>query len=240
MPSMPKTHKLLPALALASAVLAGCGGSGSATSTPATGAPASQSSATTGGSAPSGTVACTYENDGTQAAKKVSLPPAQASNTGQVKVTMATSVGDFHATLDAAKTPCTVNSFVSLAKQGFFDNTSCHRLVTQGIFVLQCGDPTGTGSGGPGYSFADELSGSESYPAGTLAMANAGPNTNGSQFFIVFGDSPLPPSYTVFGQVDAASVKLAKSVAQKGSDHAFPDGSGHPNEKVEITGVTVG
>ena len=117
---------------------------------------------------------------------------------------MATSVGDLTATLDADTTPCTVGSFVSLAEQGYFDGTSCHRLTTQGIYVLQCGDPTGTGTGGPGYSFADELSGKEKYPAGTLAMANAGPNTNGSQFFITHGPQPhLDGRHSVFGKVRA-------------------------------------
>ncbi len=83
--------------------------------------------------------------------------------------------------------------------------------------MLQCGDPTGTGTGGPGYSFDDELSGKETYPAGTLAMANAGPNTNGSQFFIVYDDTQLPPAYAVFGQLDAASVKIVAEVAEKGT-----------------------
>ena len=120
-------------------------------------------------------------------------PPTDATVSGQVKVTFETTVGTFNATLDADKTPCTVNSFVSLADQNYFNGTGCHRMTTAGIFVLQCGDPSETGTGGPGYSFADEVDGSETYGPGTLAMANAGPNTNGSQFFIVYGDSPLPP-----------------------------------------------
>src|SRR5699024_11558444 len=94
----------------------------------------------------------------------------------------------------------------------------------EGIFVLQCGDPTGTGSGGPGYSFADELDGSETYPAGTLAMANAGPDTNGSQFFVVYDDSPLPADYTVFGSLDKESTKTVADIAAEGTDSGAGDG----------------
>ncbi len=187
---------------------------------------------------PSGT-RCDYNTDGAPAAKEVDPPPATATATGTVSVTIATSVGDLEAELDADATPCTVNSFVSLAQQGYFDDTSCHRLTTSGIAVLQCGDPTGTGSGGPGYSFPDELSGDETYPAGTLAMANAGPDTNGSQFFVVYGDTPLPPSYTVFGQIDDAGVKVVEKVAKKGTDDANGPGDGHPKTPVDITSVTV-
>jgi peptidyl-prolyl cis-trans isomerase B (cyclophilin B) len=149
-------------------------------------------------------------------------------------------VGAFNLTLDAQATPCTVNSFVSLAGQGYYDGTTCHRMTTEGILVLQCGDPTATGSGGPGYAFADELTGSETYPAGTLAMANAGPNTNGSQFFIVYGETPLPPNYTVFGSVDEATVGAIQQVAQDGTDDANGPGDGAPNTPVDIATITVG
>ena len=104
--------------------------------------------------------------------------------------------------------------------------------------MLQCGDPTATGMGGPGYQYDDELSGSETYGAGTLAMANAGPGTNGSQFFIVFDDSQLPPSYTVFGKVDAAGIKTVQKVAAKGTETGTPDGP--PKQPVEIATVKVG
>ncbi len=184
--------------------------------------------------------ACTYTADGSKPAKEVDLPPDHAAVSGTVDVVLATNVGDLNASLDADTTPCTVNSFVSLARQSYFDSTKCHRLTTMGIYVLQCGDPTGTGMGGPGYSFDDELSGDETYGAGTLAMANAGPGTNGSQFFIVYGDSQLPPSYTVFGKVDAASLKIVEDVAAKGSDNANGQGDGAPKQPVEIKSVTVG
>ena len=184
---------------------------------------------------------CQYAADPSgQAAKPVDPPPAKPTVKGQVKVDIATTIGDLHATLDAAGKPCTVGSFVSLATQGYFDSTPCHRLVTSGIYVLQCGDPTGQGTGGPGYTVPDELDGKEAYPAGTLAMANTGqPNSGGSQFFIVYKDTQLPPSYAVFGQVDAAGVQAITAAAKKGTDNAFGQGDGHPKEKVDISQVTV-
>ena len=186
-------------------------------------------------------VNCDYVDDGMGAAKPVEPPPNQAEVSGQVSATMATTLGDFHLTLHADAAPCTVNSFVSLAQQGYFDDTTCHRLTTtdeSGIAVLQCGDPTGTGTGGPGYSFNDELTGSEAYPAGTLAMANAGPNTNGSQFFIVYGDTPLDPDYTVFGTVDDATLKAIDKLAQQGTVMT-DSGMTAPKEPVDIATVTI-
>ncbi|HQR28493.1 MAG TPA: peptidylprolyl isomerase [Nocardioides sp.] len=154
-------------------------------------------------------------------------------------VTIQTTQGDLHATLDADAAPCTVNSFLSLAEQGYYDDTPCHRLTTGGFYILQCGDPTGTGTGGPGYRFADELSGSERYPAGTLAMANNGADTNGSQFFVVYGDTPIGPQYTVFGRVDDAAVRTLTTIARAGTDNSFGPGDGHPKKAVTITSVTV-
>ncbi|MBB6625780.1 peptidylprolyl isomerase [Nocardioides sp. KIGAM211] len=223
----------LAALATCVAVLALAGCSSDDSSSATDTAPTSKASAPTREATGP---ACTYTADGQAPAKKVDLPPDKAAVSGEVAATIATNAGDIAATLDADKTPCTVNSFVSLADQGYFDDTECHRLTTQGIFVLQCGDPTATGSGGPGYAFDDELDGTETYGPGTLAMANAGPNTNGSQFFIVYGDSPLPPSYTVFGTIDEAGLKVVKAIADKGTTDGGPDGS--PKDKVEITSVT--
>lgn len=195
-------------------------------------APAEQSSS----APPADTATCAYPADAMGAAKPVDAPPGEPVATGNVSAAIATSVGDLNVVLDGKVRPCTVNSFLSLAKQGYFDDTSCHRLTTDGIWVLQCGDPTGTGTGGPGYSFADELTGQETYPAGTLAMANAGPNTNGSQFFVVYKDSPLPPAYAVFGQLDSASIRVVQKVAAGGTDNGGPDGA--PKTPVTITGVT--
>ncbi len=184
-------------------------------------------------------VPCEYVADGYAPAKKVDLPAPTTLYTGAVAATIATDQGDIPVELDAAAAPCTVHSFLSLAEQGFFDDTPCHRLTTAGIFVLQCGDPTGTGTGGPGYSFADELSGDETYGAGTLAMANAGPNTNGSQFFIVYDATELPPNYTAFGTVDDAGLEVVTTIAAEGSDDSNGPGDGSPVTPVTITGVTV-
>lgn len=185
---------------------------------------------------PAGTP-CTY-SDAQASEKPVDAPATTAAYDGTVKATLVTNRGDIGLMLDAAAAPCTVNSFTSLASQAYFDDTSCHRLTTAGIFVLQCGDPTGTGAGGPGYSFADELSGSEVYPAGTLAMANAGPNTNGSQFFLVYGDSPLPASYTVFGEVDSDGLEVLSGIAEAGTVDGGGDGA--PVDSVDIEFLEVG
>ena len=127
---------------------------------------------------------------------------------------MATNQGNIGLMLANNESPCTVNSFASLIGQKYFNDTKCHRLTTSpDLAVLQCGDPKGDGTGGPGYQFANEyptdqyppddpkLKEPVVYPRGTLAMANAGPGTNGSQFFMVYKDSQLPPNYTVFGKI---------------------------------------
>lgn len=195
--------------------LAACGGSdGGSDAAPETtsDAPAATDSPSASPSAaPAGDGTCTYtETD--EPGKKATLPPASPISLDTV--TIKTNRGVIKASLTPDAAPCTVSSFASLAKQGYFDGTKCHRLVPG--FVLQCGDPSATGQGGPGYAFADELSGKETYPAGTLAMANAGPDTNGSQFFIVLADADLPPSYTVFGTVDAAGLKVAQKIEADG------------------------
>jgi peptidyl-prolyl cis-trans isomerase B (cyclophilin B) len=183
------------------------------------------------------TTQCEYAEDGTPPAKEVDLPSSEAPAAGVKPVTLETSAGTFELSLDAAAAPCTVHSFVSLVEQGYLDGTTCHRLVTSGIQVLQCGDPSGTGMGGPGYSFADELTGDETYPAGTLAMANAGPDTNGSQFFIVYGETPLPASYTVFGTVSDETITAIEEVA---ADGTTPPNDGAPNTPVDIETAEVG
>ena len=236
-------------------LLSACGSDDTSTaSDPST--TSARTSTTSASTAATGTATCSYPSDGNgSAGVKVSAPPATPSVSGTVTATLHTSIGDIGLALDATKAPCTVNSFVSLAKQGYFDKTGCHRLTTQGIFVLQCGDPSGTGSGGPGYSFADELAGAQAlttdkdlsaqsgqtiktYPAGTVAMANAGKNTNGSQFFLVYADSPLPPAYAVFGTIDAAGLKAVKADAAAGTDSGA--GDGHPKKPVDITSVAIG
>jgi peptidyl-prolyl cis-trans isomerase B (cyclophilin B) len=128
-----------------------------------------------------------------------------------------------------------------MANGGYFDQTLCHRLTTKGIFVLQCGDPTASGSGGPAWQVPDENLPTPSvntYPAGTVAMANSGPNTNGSQFFIVYADnSMLGPNYTVWGQI-TKGLDIVKAVAAKGSNNANGDGDGAPNQTFALEKVT--
>jgi peptidyl-prolyl cis-trans isomerase B (cyclophilin B) len=189
---------------------------------------------------------CTYTKDGS--GSDVKLPPSEATESGKVPVTINSSVGDLVLTLDADAASCTVNSFVSLARQGFYDGVFCHRIGDPAEFpMLQCGDPTSTdqnsaamaGGGGPGYAFADELTGDETYSAGTLAMANAGPDTNGSQFFMVFGDIGLNPAYTVFGTIAPETVATLKKVAEAGNAGNNPDGTGVPNTPVEFQKISV-
>lgn len=128
-------------------------------------------------------------------------PPTCIDATHSYSAVVTTNKGDFTIVFDSLKAPLTVNSFVTLARYHFFDATSCHRAIID--FVVQCGDPTATGSGGPGYQFADELPTAGEYKVGSIAMANSGANTNGSQFFIITGTqgTSLPPNYTLFGQV---------------------------------------
>ncbi len=198
--------------------------------------PGSEPAATESSATPA--AACSYPADEQAPAKPVDPPSETPEVSGTVAATISLSQGDVPVELDADTTPCTVNSFVSLAKQGYFDGTQCHRVTTQGIWVLQCGDPSASGMGGPGYSFADELAGTETYGPGTLAMANAGPDTNGSQFFIVYKDSPLPPSYTVFGSLTGDGLAVVEKIGRHGAQGGAPDGA--PAKKVTITGVSVG
>ncbi|MFC4128639.1 peptidylprolyl isomerase [Nocardia rhizosphaerae] len=148
---------------------------------------------------------------------------------------LETTCGTVSIALDAAAAPRTVNSFAFLAAEGYFDHTPCHRLTTDGIYVLQCGDPTGTGTGGPGYRFDDENLAGAVYPAGTVAMANAGPGTNGSQFFLVHADTALPPNYTPFGRV-TAGMDVLSAVAAAGVLGGGPDGK--PVAEVVLDTVT--
>jgi peptidyl-prolyl cis-trans isomerase B (cyclophilin B) len=178
---------------------------------------------------------CTYTAS-PPASRKVNLPPAKPDYKATYQVKIKTNRGTIVINLLNSKATCTVNSFVSLAKQGYFNNTNCHRLTTSGIYVLQCGDPTGTGSGGPGYKFADENLAGAKYTVGTVAMANAGPGTNGSQFFLVYRNSTLSPNYTPFGTI-ASGLGIIQNVAKAGTSNG--SGDGHPKEKVVIESVQI-
>lgn len=182
---------------------------------------------------------CQYPATTDPASKPVHPPKSGATATtpATMPAQLTTNVGVIGLTLDNAKAPCTVNSFLSLAKQGYFDATACHRLTTSvTLGVLQCGDPSGSGSGGPGYRFPNEYPTNQYrisdpalqqpllYPRGTLAMANAGAGTNGSQFFLVYADSQLPPSYTVFGSIGSAGLAVLDKVAAGGVQGGGNDG----------------
>lgn len=188
-------------------------------------------------------VNCSYPKEG-EAAKPATVPAGTGiSAQGTVAVNLQLNSGAVPLTLDRALAPCTVNSFVSLAKQGYFNDTPCHRLTTDpGLQVLQCGDPSGSGSGGPGYTIPDEVFPQLKYGRGLLAMANTGqPNTGGSQFFMIYGDGQLPAQYTVFGSISAPGLQVLDAIAKKGHDGSFDAqaGGGKPIEPVTIQAATV-
>ena len=151
--------------------------------------------------------------------------------------TLITNCGEIKIEADGVSAPLTVISMSYLANKGFFNKSPCHRLTTQGIFVLQCGDPSGTGSGGPAYTAPDEnlpRGIGNIYPAGSVAMANSGPGTNGSQFFIVYDDnSRLGPNYTLWGRV-VKGLNIVKAVAARGSNNSNGPGDGAPNQPIAI------
>ncbi|MEU4742833.1 peptidylprolyl isomerase [Actinosynnema sp. NPDC023658] len=191
---------------------------------------------------------CEYRPSTEPASKEgTKAPEAGAPASGTATATIKANIGELKLTLDRALAPCAVNSFISLAKQGYYDGSTCHRIGTEGLQMLQCGDPTGTGSGGPGYAFDNETWPELTYGRGYLAMANAGTDettkkgTNGSQFFIVYGDAQLSPDYSVFGSLDEAGLKLIDEVARAGHDGSFDPspGGGKPNKEVKFESVTV-
>ena len=159
-------------------------------------------------------------------------PPSCLDAAKTYSVVVKTNVGSYTADLDATKAPLAVNSFVYLARYHFFDNTPCHRIIPS--FVVQCGSPDGSGNGGPGFSFADELPAAGQYKLGSLAMANSGANTNGSQFFVISGAQgiALPPKYTLFGQVTSGLDTVSKL-------DALGSAAGTPTTAVTIESVTV-
>ncbi len=160
-------------------------------------------------------------------------PELTIDTSASYTATIRTNHGDITTRLFADEAPVTVNNFVFLAREGFYDGVIFHRVIEN--FMIQGGDPTGTGTGGPGYRFADELDAAErrGYPQGTLAMANAGPNTNGSQFFIVHRDAPLPPQYAVFGEtVDGLDVVDTIATTSTNRDD-------RPDESVVISTIEI-
>ncbi|MGW5320507.1 peptidylprolyl isomerase [Rhodococcus pyridinivorans] len=200
------------------------------------------------------TVNCSYPADGREPSKPAEPPRTEGiRTTGEgntdVSVSVETNQGNIGLILHNDDSPCTVNSFLSLASQNYFDDTTCHRLTTSpSLQVLQCGDPSGSGSGGPGYQFANEFPTDQfaaddpaaqepmTYPRGTLAMANTGqPETNGSQFFLVYGDSVLPPQYTVFGTIDETGLATLDTIAAAGVAGGAAEGT--PALETTLTSV---
>ena len=153
--------------------------------------------------------------------------------------TFVTNCGNIVVTTVGAKAPITLTQLSTLARGGYFNNSLCHRLTTQGLYVLQCGDPTATGGGGPNFTYRDEnlpTEGLNNYPAGTVAMANSGPGTNGSQFFLVFADTTLGANYTIWGTI-TQGLDIVKAIAKAGVKGGGADGT--PNQPISIKRVTV-
>jgi cyclophilin family peptidyl-prolyl cis-trans isomerase len=181
-----------------------------------------------------GTTDCPPATGATEAKRAFTAPFKQCIDVAKTYTALIkTSKGDLTVQFDPLKAPGTVNNFVSLALNKYFDGITCHRIIPG--FVVQCGDPTASGSGGPGYKIADELPQAGEYKLGSLAMANSGPNTNGSQFFIISGQQgvDLPPNYSLFGQVTAGADTTLKALDATGT------AAGAPTEAVLIQSVTI-
>jgi peptidyl-prolyl cis-trans isomerase B (cyclophilin B) len=238
---------VIGAVLLLTGVFSGKNNTSAAGATASSAAPSSAAPTAARTTSPDGTVSCDFVPDksGNKSLKDVGLPPnpkaTPAKGTSTLKMT--TNSGVLTLTLDRAQAPCAASSFAYLASKKFFDNTICHREVNQPTFgVLQCGDPTGTGSGGPSYTYGEEVSAATKYPRGTIAMANSGaPGSTASQFFLCFTDTQLPPNYTAVGTVDKAGLAVLDAIAKKGNNGSFEPspGGGAPKVPVKISSIAV-
>ena len=230
---------LVAALVVAGVILLGTGVLGG-DDDPDAAAASSSAAATDAAAGPSpgddgtdGTCDFTPDESGNPNLTDVGTPPAEVETTGTTEVTMTLDSGEVGLTLDRANAPCATASMLYLAEQDFFDDTPCHRLTTsEGLKVLQCGDPSGSGSGGPSYDYPTRVTGTETYGRGVVAMANSGQGSDGSQFFLVYGDSQLTPDYTVIGGIDEAGLEVLDDIAAKGVEGGGQDGP--PAEAVTI------
>lgn len=175
------------------------------------------------------------------AAPAVELPNAGITESNKASITFTTNQGEIVIETTPSLAPLTVNAIAALAQKNYFDKTICHRLTTEGIYVLQCGDPTGTGTGGPGFNIPDEnlpQPTENNYPAGTVAMANAGPGTSGSQFFLVYQDTTLGPDYTIWGSI-TSGLDILQTIASAGVVDGGTDGAPVSGVTIESTKVTI-
>lgn len=211
---------------------------GSTTAAAPTAQPLSPPAGEPATASPSPAPGCTYVPSGT-AARAVTLPPPEPGPEPVLDALLRTSLGDIDVVLDAGSAPCAVHSLRALAAAGFYDGTPCHRLVDRGIFALQCGDPTGTGSGGPGYLFEEEALDGATYARGTVAMVNSGPGTTGSQFFLFYDDSPLPAQYTPIGTIADPGLAVLDRIAAAGAGPVTEAGVTPPALPVQLLTVLV-
>jgi peptidyl-prolyl cis-trans isomerase B (cyclophilin B) len=176
-----------------------------------------------------------------EAAPAVDLPNAGITESNKATISFTTNQGEIVIETTPSLAPLTVNAIAALAQKNYFDKTICHRLTTEGIYVLQCGDPTGTGTGGPGFNIPDENLPQpidNNYPAGTVAMANAGPGTSGSQFFLVYQDTTLGPDYTIWGSI-TSGLDILQTIASAGVVDGGADGAPLTGVTIESTKVTI-
>ena len=177
-----------------------------------------------------------------EAAPAVDLPNAGITESNKATISLTTNQGEIVIETTPSLAPLTVNAITALAQKNYFDKTICHRLTTEGIYVLQCGDPTGTGTGGPGFNIPDENLPQpidNNYPAGTVAMANSGlPGTSGSQFFLVYQDTSLGPDYTIWGSI-TSGLDILQTIASAGVVDGGADGAPLTGVTIESTKVTI-
>ncbi len=220
-------------LTMVALTFTGCGSDKASTSASSTEEEVSQSAPATQDG-----ITCTETKATGHDPKEIPTPTAVLTKFPKT-FTLVTNCGNIVITTVGSKAPFTMTSIAALAQGGYYDDSLCHRLTTEGLFVLQCGDPTATGGGGPQFTYPDEnlpQNIDNNYPEGSVAMANSGPNTNGSQFFLVYADTTLAPSYTMWGKI-TSGLDIVKAIAKAGAVGGAPDGK--PARTIAISKVLV-